>query len=133
MVTRVQTTHTHYYESSACASVSFIFSFYIGLLAHYSFLPGDKRSAHIKRLSARRRGLLSDVIDGFPPRRPRRDRCVRRRECFQTLGGYIISSTYIYIYSYYTLYIPLQITCVCVCVCLWFTPNEPVAGGGGLV
>jgi len=33
------------------ARVHFIFSFYIGLLAHYSFLPADKRSAHIKRLS----------------------------------------------------------------------------------
>lgn len=52
-----------------------------------------------------------------------------------TLWVYSSICWYLWLYALY-LYKHLCVcifVCVCACVYVWFTPNEPVAGGGGLV
>lgn len=78
------TKHTHTRVQNVCVCK---FYFFVGLLAHYSFSPADKRSAHIKRLLD---GLLSDklLMDflHIPPI-PSRDRCVRSENVFVHSAG----------------------------------------------
>jgi len=106
------------HNARARPSVHFIFSFYIGLLAHYSFSPSDKRSAHIKRLLLDGGGVFCRICYWWISSTSRPMCSIR--ECFQTLYGYTLVYAGIYGYTLYTcinIYVCVFL-CVCVPVCM---------------